>query len=170
MTPLWSQGWLAEPSTPATLFTGPRYLRLPSLPPTMVSTRPVFRPERRPTAASRRRARLAPRPPRLASLLLRQQMPKRNFSSKFPSRPCSARCQIPSSARSRVLKRTPVAAWLLPPAAAAGKKNKFKHIRGLRGDKSPILYQSLFDHLPVTNRIKRINLLEAAGTLPWHRI
>lgn len=60
-------------------------------------------------------------------------------------------------------------ASFLPPAAAGGKK-KFKHIRVLLGDKSQNLYQSLFDHLPVIDIIKRINLSETAKTLMWQQI
>lgn len=55
-------------------------------------------------------------------------------------------------------------------SSSSSRKKKFKHVRVLLGDKSQNLYQSLFDHLPVIDIIKKINLLEAAKTLMWQRI
>jgi len=82
--------------------------------------------------------------------LLSQQIPKTNLSSKFPWRPPSVCWQIPRCAREQALERALSLAWLLPPAAAAGKKG-WSLSRVLLGDKSQNLYQSLFDHLSVTD-------------------
>lgn len=64
-------------------------------------------------------------------------------------------------------EQTLFVAPFLPPAAAAGEVQARQSVLGA---KSQNLYQSLFDHLPVIDIIKRINLLETAKTLMWQRI